>query len=60
MRRGLDVEIDRLGTVLKAINIVLVPSLLAVGALVLAIVRRRRLRAGRAIRDERVAAEGAA
>ena len=60
VRRGLDVEIDRLGTVLKAINIVLVPSLLAIGALVLAIVRRRRLRAGRAIRDERVAAEGAA
>jgi ABC-type uncharacterized transport system involved in gliding motility auxiliary subunit len=55
VRRGLDVEIDRLGTTLKAINIALVPALLAIGALVIAIVRRRRLRAGRAMRDERPA-----
>jgi ABC-type uncharacterized transport system involved in gliding motility auxiliary subunit len=55
VRRGLDVEIDRLGTTLKVINIVLVPALLAIGALLIAIVRRRRLRAGRAVRDERPA-----
>jgi ABC-type uncharacterized transport system involved in gliding motility auxiliary subunit len=55
VRRGLDVEIDRLGTILKAINIALVPALLAIGALVIAIVRRRRLRAGRALRDGRPA-----
>ena len=60
VRRGLDVEIDRLGTVLKAINIVLVPGLLAIGAIVIALVRRRRLQAGRAIRDDRALAEGAA
>jgi ABC-type uncharacterized transport system involved in gliding motility auxiliary subunit len=48
VRRGLDVEIERLGTVLKAVNIALVPVLLAVGAIVLAVLRRRRLRAGRA------------
>jgi ABC-type uncharacterized transport system involved in gliding motility auxiliary subunit len=48
VRRGLDVEIERLGTVLKAVNIALVPLLLAVGAIVLAVLRRRRLRAGRA------------
>jgi ABC-type uncharacterized transport system involved in gliding motility auxiliary subunit len=48
VRRGLDVEIERLGTVLKVVNIALVPALLAVGAMVLAVLRRRRLRAGRA------------
>lgn len=47
-RRSLDVEIEALGTRLKAYNIVLVPSLLALGAIFLGIVRRRRLRAGRA------------
>jgi ABC-type uncharacterized transport system involved in gliding motility auxiliary subunit len=47
VRRGLDVEIDRLGARLKAVNILLVPALLAVGALVLALVRRRRLRDAR-------------
>jgi ABC-type uncharacterized transport system involved in gliding motility auxiliary subunit len=47
-RRSLDVEIEKLGTRLKAINIALVPSLIAIGAIFLAVVRRRRLRAGRA------------
>ena len=47
-RRSLDVEIEALGTRLKVINIALVPSLLALGAIFLEIVRRRRLRAGRA------------
>jgi ABC-type uncharacterized transport system involved in gliding motility auxiliary subunit len=48
VRRGLDVEIDRLGTVLKAANIALVPALLAIGAILLVWLRRRRLAAGRA------------
>ncbi len=48
VRRGLDVEIERLGSLLKVVNIALVPALLAVGAIVLAVLRRRRLRAGRA------------
>lgn len=48
VRRSLDVEIERLGSVLKFLNIALVPALLAIGAIVLAVVRRRRLRAGRA------------
>jgi ABC-type uncharacterized transport system involved in gliding motility auxiliary subunit len=47
-RRSLDVEIEKLGTRLKFINIALVPLLLAIGAIFLEIVRRRRLRAGRA------------
>ncbi|HEY5761540.1 MAG TPA: Gldg family protein [Steroidobacter sp.] len=47
-RRSLDVEIEALGTRLKFINIALVPALLALGAIFLEIVRRRRLRAGRA------------
>lgn len=47
-QRSLDVEIKALGTRLKAINIALVPSLLALGAILLEIMRRRRLRAGRA------------
>jgi ABC-type uncharacterized transport system involved in gliding motility auxiliary subunit len=47
-RRSLDVEIERLGTRLKILNIALVPALLAIGALGLALARRNRLRAGRA------------
>jgi ABC-type uncharacterized transport system involved in gliding motility auxiliary subunit len=47
-RRSLDVEIQKLGTRLKVINIALVPALLAIGAIFLEIIRRRRLRAGRA------------
>jgi ABC-type uncharacterized transport system involved in gliding motility auxiliary subunit len=47
-QRSLNVEIEELGRRLAAINIALVPSLLAVGAIFLAVVRRRRLRAGRA------------
>lgn len=47
VRRGLDVEIDRLGTTLKFVNIALVPGLLALGALAITLTRRRRLRAGR-------------
>ena len=47
-RRSLDIEIEKLGTRLKIINIALVPSLLAIGAIFLAVLRRRRLRAGRA------------
>jgi ABC-type uncharacterized transport system involved in gliding motility auxiliary subunit len=47
-RRSLDVEIERLGTRLKILNIALVPALLAIGALGLALARRSRLRAGRA------------
>jgi ABC-type uncharacterized transport system involved in gliding motility auxiliary subunit len=48
VRRSLDVEIERLGVTLKALNIMLVPALIAVGAILLAVARRRRLRAGRA------------
>ena len=48
VRRSLDIEIERLGTRLKILNIALVPALLALGALALWIVRRQRLRAGRA------------
>jgi len=48
VRRSLDVEIERLGTVVKVVNIALMPALLAIGAILLAIARRRRLRAGRA------------
>ncbi len=47
-RRSLDEEIEKLGTWLKAINIALVPALIAIGAIFLAVIRRRRLRAGRA------------
>ncbi len=47
VRRSLDVEIERLGTVLKILNIALVPALLAVGAILLGSARRRKLRAGR-------------
>jgi ABC-type uncharacterized transport system involved in gliding motility auxiliary subunit len=48
VRRSLDLEIERLGTVLKVLNIALVPLLIACAAIVLAATRRRRLRAGRA------------
>jgi len=48
VRRSLDIEIERLGTRLKILNIALVPALLAIGAIVLALLRRSRLRAGRA------------
>ncbi|MFL6577330.1 MAG: GldG family protein, partial [Povalibacter sp.] len=48
VRRSLDVEIERLGTTLKFMNILFVPALIAIGAIVLAITRRRKLRAGRA------------
>ena len=47
-RRSLDEEIEKLGTRLKVINIALVPALIALGAIFLEIIRRRRLRAGRA------------
>lgn len=45
VRRGLDVEIDRLGTTLKVLNVAAVPLLLSFAALALAWVRRRRRRA---------------
>jgi ABC-type uncharacterized transport system involved in gliding motility auxiliary subunit len=48
VRRSLDIEIERLGTSLKILNIALVPALLAIGAILLAFARRARLRAGRA------------
>lgn len=48
VRRGLDVEIESLGRTLKIWNIALMPALLAIGAILLAITRRRRLRLGRA------------
>ncbi len=48
VRRSLDIEIERLGTRLKIVNIALMPALIAIGAIVLAILRRRKLRAGRA------------
>jgi ABC-type uncharacterized transport system involved in gliding motility auxiliary subunit len=48
VRRSLDVEIERLGTWLKFFNILLVPALITIGAIVLAVTRRRKLRAGRA------------
>jgi ABC-type uncharacterized transport system involved in gliding motility auxiliary subunit len=44
VRRGLDVEIDRLGATLKLLNVAAVPLLLSVGALTVAAVRRRRRR----------------
>ena len=47
VRRSLDVEIERLGTVLKVLNIALVPALIAIAAILMAVARRRRLRAGR-------------
>src|SRR5688572_728739 len=47
-RRSLDEEIDQLGSTLKFINILTVPALLTFSAIFLAVVRRRRLQAGRA------------
>jgi ABC-type uncharacterized transport system involved in gliding motility auxiliary subunit len=47
-RRSLDEEIEKLGSKLKFINILTVPVLLTFGAIFLAVVRRRRLQAGRA------------
>ena len=47
-RRSLDEEIEKLGSRLKFINILTVPILLTFGAIFLAVVRRRRLQAGRA------------
>jgi gliding motility-associatede transport system auxiliary component len=52
VRRGLDVDIERLGTWLKVINIALVPALIALVALVIAAARRRRLASGRAAARE--------
>lgn len=49
VRRSLDVEIERLGTALKFWNIFFIPILIAIGAVVLAVVRRNRLKAGRAV-----------
>jgi ABC-type uncharacterized transport system involved in gliding motility auxiliary subunit len=49
VRRSLDVEIERLGTALKFWNIFFIPILIAIGAAVLAVVRRNRLKAGRAV-----------
>lgn len=48
VRRSLDVEIESLGTALKILNIALIPALIAIGAILLTITRRRKLRAGRA------------
>lgn len=48
VQRSLDVEIKSLGNWLRVLNIALVPALLAVGAILLAVARRRRVRAGRA------------
>lgn len=49
VRRGLDVEIERLGTALKFWNILFIPILITIGAIVLAASRRRKLKAGRAV-----------
>jgi ABC-type uncharacterized transport system involved in gliding motility auxiliary subunit len=48
VRRSLDVDIERLGTALKFWNILFIPILIAIGAIVLAALRSRRLKAGRA------------
>jgi ABC-type uncharacterized transport system involved in gliding motility auxiliary subunit len=45
VRRGLDEEIERLGTRLKLANVLAIPLLLSVAALVAAALRRRRRRA---------------
>jgi len=47
VRRNLQVNIDRLGTTLKILNIAAVPVLIAIAALLLAAARRRRLKRGR-------------
>jgi ABC-type uncharacterized transport system involved in gliding motility auxiliary subunit len=46
VRHGLDQEIERLGTVLKVLNIALVPVLILIAALVTFVWRRRRRTAG--------------
>ena len=48
VQRGLNVEIEQLGNRLQWINILAVPLLLAIGAIALDVMRRRRLKAGRA------------
>jgi ABC-type uncharacterized transport system involved in gliding motility auxiliary subunit len=48
VRRSLDLEIERLGSLLKFLNIALIPLLIAVGAVLLGVARRRKLAAGRA------------
>jgi ABC-type uncharacterized transport system involved in gliding motility auxiliary subunit len=48
VRRRLDVDIERLGTALKFWNILFIPILIAIGAIVLAASRSRKLKAGRA------------
>jgi ABC-type uncharacterized transport system involved in gliding motility auxiliary subunit len=48
VRRSLDVDIERLGTALKFWNILFIPILIAIGAILLAVSRSRRLKAGRA------------
>jgi len=47
VRRGLDVEINRLGMWLKIANVAAVPALLSIGALIVAAVQRRRRRVRR-------------
>ena len=42
VRRNLDADIERLGTWLKAINIVLMPVLLTLAALGIVVMRRKR------------------
>ena len=49
VRRGLDEEIESLGTRLKVINVLAVPLLLSVAALVAVALRRRHRRAARAL-----------
>ena len=44
MQRGLDEDIEQLGTTLKIINIILVPLLVSVGAAAIAMLRRKRQR----------------
>ena len=48
VQRNLRSGIDRLGNVLAAVNIALVPALLVIAAIVLAVVRRRRIAAAQA------------
>jgi ABC-type uncharacterized transport system involved in gliding motility auxiliary subunit len=48
VQRSLDVEIERLGSILKIVNIALIPILIAVAAVLLSVSRRRKLAAGRA------------
>jgi ABC-type uncharacterized transport system involved in gliding motility auxiliary subunit len=56
VRRSLDVDINRLGTTLRIINIVLIPALLSAGVLIAAFLRRRKRRAIEVLsRPQRVA-----